>query len=201
MSAMPAKRVSTRAMRSPVNWALLGLVIERSSYGLELFHRFERMYGQALPLSGESHIYAALDQLEQRGFTERIGVSARARQPKPRYRATQSGQSSYEDWLVDQMAAARSREELWIRQLGVFAHDPNAALHLLGRFECEHLKTAGQAARSPDATIDSRADLMDDLVAERQRLAYGEMLSWLQYAQDRFEARLTGAVVDEPAPG
>lgn len=35
-------------MRSPLNWALLGLVIQRPSYGYELVQRFERIYEDAL---------------------------------------------------------------------------------------------------------------------------------------------------------
>ena len=35
-------------MQSPVNWALLGLVIERPSYAYELAKRFERTYGSVL---------------------------------------------------------------------------------------------------------------------------------------------------------
>ena len=34
----------TGSMQSPVNWALLGLVIERPSYAYELAQRFERTY-------------------------------------------------------------------------------------------------------------------------------------------------------------
>jgi DNA-binding PadR family transcriptional regulator len=38
-------------MQSPVNWALLGLVIERPSHAYELAHRFDRTYDGALSLS------------------------------------------------------------------------------------------------------------------------------------------------------
>lgn len=197
MPATPAKRASTRAMTSAINWAVLGLVIERPSYGHELFHRFQRMYGDVMPLSGESHIYAALDALEKRKLVERMGGSTVARQPKPHYRATEQGLSGYEDWVVGEAGYVRRREELWVRQIGVFAHDPSAALRVLGRLEAEQLKKAGQASRSPGTTVDSRADLVEDLVAERQRLADGEVLMWLQYAQDTFELRASSCTTDE----
>ena len=35
-------------MHSPVNWALLGLIIERPSYAYALAQRFERTYGSPL---------------------------------------------------------------------------------------------------------------------------------------------------------
>jgi DNA-binding PadR family transcriptional regulator len=187
-------------MTSAINWAVLGLVIERPSYGHELFHRFERMYGDVMPLSGEPHIYAALNALEGRKLVMRMGGSTLARQPKPCYRATEQGVSGYEDWLVGEAGYVRRREELWVRQIGVFAHDPSAALRVLSRSEAEHLKRAGQAGRSRRTRMVSRADLVEDLVAERQRLADGEVLSWLQYAQDTFELRVSSPAADE-SPG
>lgn len=43
------KTERTIPMRSPVNWTVLGLVIERSSYGWELWTRFERLYDDVMP--------------------------------------------------------------------------------------------------------------------------------------------------------
>lgn len=200
MSAMPASRAAPKEMRSPIYWALLGLVIERSSYGFELFHRYQRIYGHVQPLSSESHVYSALDVLEERLLVRQVRGGT-ARQPKPCYRATNAGRAGYEDWLVEQVAATRGREEQWIRQFGVFANDPDAALNLLSRFQSEYLKRTGEAARSPVRTIESNADLVDALVVERQRLADGEMLTWLQHAQDGFEMRLSGSAADESPSG
>lgn len=185
-------------MTSVVYWVLLGLVIERPSYGLELYHRFQRMYGNVLSVRSESHVYAALNSLEKRELIETIPGTAVARQPKPHYKATPSGVRDYADWLVDQVAEDRRRQELLVRQLGIFAHDPDAALDLIGRFEEQHLKSASQTAHLSGTPSDSRADLIVDLVAERQRLADGAMLSWLHYAEDRIEARAGRSYIDDP---
>jgi DNA-binding PadR family transcriptional regulator len=198
MAATRANRTPVQAMRSIVYWVLLGLVIERSSYGLELYHRFQRMYGDVLSVRSESHVYGALDSLEKRELIETIPGTGVARQPKPHYKATQHGVCSYEDWLVAQVADERRRQELWVRQLGIFAHDPDAALHLVGRFEEQHLKSATQVVQLPGVPSDSRAELIVDLVSERQRLADGGMLSWLHYAEDRIEARAGRPYVDDP---
>jgi DNA-binding PadR family transcriptional regulator len=185
-------------MASLVYWVLLGIVIERPSYGLELSHRFQRMYGDVLPVSSESHVYGALDSLQKRELIETIPGTGVARQPKPHYKATPHGVRSYEDWLVAQVDDERRRQELWVRQLGIFAHDPAAALRLIGRFEDQHLKGTAQTSRLPATPSDSRAELIEDLVAERQRLADGEMLSWLHYAEDRIGARAGRRYVDDP---
>lgn len=201
MRASTAKTRGARGMTSSVNWALLGLVISRSSYGLELARRFERTYGEVLPLSGDSHVYLALDRLEARGLIEVVPGTEAGRQPKPHYRATPSGVRGYEDWLVEQVDVERRRQELWVRQLAVFAHDPEAALHVIERFEHRYLARAGQAGRSPDATlIDPHAELIEGLVAEQQRIAVGGMLSWLRRTHARFEALVECAPGDDGAP-
>lgn len=189
-------------MTSSVNWALLGLVIERPSYGLELYNRFERVYADVLPVSSESHIYSALDALSSRGMVEPVPGTEIGRQPKLHYQATVFGLRSYEDWLVAQVDAERRRQELWVRQLAIFAHHPDAALHVVGRFESQYLKGAARTKpirRLPDgAASNPRAELIDDLVAERQRIADGGMLSWLRYTHDRFTALAGKSPVNDP---
>lgn len=200
MSGISARQASGRELTSVIYWVLLGLVIKRPSYGLELYHRYQRKYGDVLPMSGESRVYGALDSLEKRKLVERMPGSEVARQPKPHYKATELGVSSYEDWLVAQVSEERHRQELWVRQLDIFAGDPAAILDLIGRFEKQHLKGIAEIAGLPAAPSDSRAELIEDLVAERHRLASGEMLSWLHYAEDRIGARPGRSYVDDP-PG
>jgi DNA-binding PadR family transcriptional regulator len=200
MTSTPARQPQNRELTSLLYWVLLGRVIERPSYGLELYQRCQRMYGDVLPMSGPSRVYGGLDSLEKRKLIQKIPGSAVARQPKPRYRATGDGVRSYQDWLVAQVDEERCRQELWVRQLGLFAHNPAAASQLVQRFEAQHLKGAAEIARLPGAPSDSRAEPIEDLVAERHRLAGGGMLAWLHYAEDRFEAHAKRSKVDDP-PG
>jgi len=187
-------------MTSVVYWAVLGLVIERPSYGLELYNRYQRLYADLLPISGSSHIYTALDELESRGFIETIPEVATGRQPKPHYRVTTLGISHFEDWYVEQMDAQRRSLELWARQLAIFAHDPTTAIDLIRRFRREYLAKAGQIGQGPQGSIGaSRGALIDELVAEQQRIAAGGMLSWLRFANARFEQRARSIAGDDPA--
>jgi DNA-binding PadR family transcriptional regulator len=186
-------------MTSSVNWVLLGLVIDRSSYGLELAHRFQRVYADVLPVSGDSHIYGALDALKGRGMIEIVPGTEIGRQPKLHYQATSFGVRSYEDWLVAQADDELRRQELWVRQLEVFASDPVAALRVIGRFERRYLKGAGQIGHSLEGSVvASRATLIDELVAEQRRLAAGGMLSWFRFAQETFEALAGKPQIDDP---
>lgn len=200
MAATSVKKTPGRIMTSPVYWALLGLVIERPSYGWELYNRFQRVYTDALHLSGESHVYAGLDALEQRELIETIPGIGVGRQPKPHYKATPHGVRSHEDWLVEQIDAQSRRQELWVRQLAIFAHDPDAALRVLGRYERQYLTEAGHTGRPPEGSATgSSSGLIDTLVAEQQRIEVGGMLSWLGYAKARFEALAGNVARDDPA--
>lgn len=180
---------------------MLGLVIERPSYGLELFNRYQRRYAETWPVSAASHVYAALDALRDRGLIESMATAVDGdRQPKPHYRATRLGVRSYEDWLVEQVDQARRRQELLVRQLGTFVQSPPAALRVLSRLERQCLQTAGDGtAATTAATSGSREELVDWLVAERQRLDVGGTLAWLRHAAGIFEALASGGERDESA--
>src|SRR5580692_904308 len=136
MLGRAARDTGTGAMRSPVNWAVLGLMIERPSYGYEILQRFERNYGDLLKLSSPSQIYTALDSLVDRGMIEATrepspGVSSR--QPRLHYRATEEGISSYQEHLMGQAEEDRRRSSLFARELAALA--PEAALAVLDRYE------------------------------------------------------------------
>jgi hypothetical protein len=101
---------------------------------------------------------------------------------------------------VEQMDAQRRSLELWARQLAIFAHDPTTAIDLIRRFRREYLAKAGQIGQGPRGSIGaSRGALIDELVAEQQRIAAGGMLSWLRFANARFEQRARSIAGDDPA--
>jgi DNA-binding PadR family transcriptional regulator len=197
MGAKAVAEKGTGALRSPVSWALLGLVIQRPSYGYELVQRFERTFADALDLSSLSQIYTALDTLRRRGLTEEFVVEdegdahAIVRQPKPHYRATAEGVRHYEQWLVGQIREERRRSRLFARQLSVLP--PSTALGIIERCEQACLEEAKGA--HPAGGEDGPA-LADRLLCEDGRLAVEARLAWLEYAR-----RELGALVDERAAG
>ncbi len=174
-------------MRSPVSWALLGLVIERPSYGYELMQRFERTYGDALELSSPSQIYVALDTLARRGLIEDLPTDGAAsvvvRQPKPHYRATTGGLDSYQEWLLAQMRGERRRSRLFARQLA--ALEPRVALAVIERYERACLREASELPKAVDETS-AAAGLAARLADEEERLAVGARLTWIEYARREF---------------
>lgn len=173
------------AMRSPVNWALLGLVIQRASYGYELAQRFEQTYGDAIELSSRSHIYAAIDSLAARGLIERAPpetvMEDEARQPRPHYRATKAGICSYEHWLIDYLEEDQRRARIFARQLAALR--PEHALRVLSRLSEASLRDIGKPPTEADPESDRPDTPGERLVDEQQRLRAGAMVSWIQFAQ------------------
>ena len=173
-------------MRSLVNWALLGLIIDRPSYAYELAQRFERTYQEALSLSSVSHVYIAVSALQDRGLIEEIAGTRSGRQPKPHYRATPMGVQKYRDWLVEQIGEDRQRQRLFVLQLGALARKPEMAIEVLDRFEKSCL---AEAAKTPLPINEQGVGpaLIARLVGEENRLAVGAKLAWVQYAREAFK--------------
>jgi DNA-binding PadR family transcriptional regulator len=182
-----------RSMRSPVNWTVLGLVIERPSYGWELWTRFERLYGDVLPI-GESNVYAALDALRERGFIEEVEelrgeASAASRQPRPHYRATSEGLDDYAAWVIAQAREHNRRSLLFARQLGALAQQPQTALAILKRYEQACLDDKGaKIPTQSEFPVDVVPGLADRLASAYGRNVMAATLGWIAYARREFEA-------------
>jgi DNA-binding PadR family transcriptional regulator len=181
-------------MTSPVNWALLGLVIERPDYGYRLRQRFDDVYRDVLSISSESHIYTGLNMLEGRDLIERdpeapVVQSGTDRQPKPRYRATPKGLRSYRERMLAQAQDDRRHSRLFIRQLALFRREPEVALEILERLRSACLEEASSTPiPTTSAGIGEASGLAERLAAEDSRLAMEAKLPWIDYARREFQA-------------
>jgi DNA-binding PadR family transcriptional regulator len=128
-------RKTPAPMTSPVNWALLGLIIERESYAFELAQRFQEIYRDVISLSSTSHIYTALGVLEERALIEQTPGTRAGRQPKPNYRATPEGIQNYAEWLVGYVREDRRRQAMFVLGLSALAANPNWVAEILDRYE------------------------------------------------------------------
>jgi DNA-binding PadR family transcriptional regulator len=177
-------------MRSLVNWALLGLIIDRPSYAYELAQRFERTYEGALALSSVSHVYVALGTLRERGLVEEMAGTRSGRQPKPHYRATEKGIGAYRDWLVEQLSEDRQRQKLFVLQLGALTRNLDIALEVVDRVEAACLDEASRTplGSGPSAVGERPGQMVGRLIGEESRLAVGAKLAWVQYAREELRA-------------
>lgn len=180
-------------MRSPVNWAVLGLVVERPTYAYDLAQRFERRFGDVLSLSNIGHVYTALGALGERGLVEEIPGTRSGRQPKPHYRATTAGVEQYRAWLVGQAGEAHRQHQLFVLALGALAGDHAEALEVLSRYEqvwlTEGMRTP--ISRDSDTALDRVTTLLGRMIDEDNRLSVGARLEWIEYA--RAQLREAGA--------
>lgn len=181
----------TASMRSTVSWALLGIVIERPSYGYELAIRFQRTYGETLELSSRSHIYAALDALTRYGLVEEHAAGSppagARRHPKAHYRATPRGVAGHHEWLLQQLAEQRRRSRLFTIQLAKL--QPQAALELLERYEQDALQASTRTPAAAEHATATAEQLAERLVSEEERLALNAKLAWIEYARRELEAQ------------
>jgi DNA-binding PadR family transcriptional regulator len=187
MGTRNAREHVSQPMHSPVNWALLGLVIERPSYAYELARRFERVYEGALSLSSVSHIYMALPTLLERGLIEEVGSDRQARRSRRRYQATELGVAEHAHWVVGQVAEEQRRQHLLVAQLGVLARDPQRAHDLLNAYEQACLTEIADAAPA-SARAPGTAGLVKRLLGEQTRLGIAAKLRWAQYARGELNA-------------
>lgn len=177
------------SMQSPVNWALLGLVIERPSYAYKLAQRFDATYEGALALSSTSHVYTALRSLLERGLIEEVPGSGTGRQPKPCYRATGAGLAHYKEWLIGQLSEERRRQRLFTIELAALMSEPQLARAVIDGYEQECLREAGESKPGPhDAPKDASSPLAERLASEEKRLALGARLTWVQYVRRELRA-------------
>lgn len=180
-----------RAIRSPVTWALLGLVIERPSYGYELCKRFERRYAQSLPISSESHIYRSLDTLETKALIEQMPGSGgpTARQPRPCYCSTENGMTGYCAWLRATARRQTLPSELFACALAALAHRPRIALLVIDDYEKAHLLGVARAGSESSVELrdPGRTGLAERLLSEGRRLGMEVTPLWIAYARRQFE--------------
>lgn len=196
----PEDAASIRRMTSQVNWALLGLLIERPDYKYRLTQRFESAFGDVLSFGSPSHIHTALSELKRRGLIERVpGRPATrmdtARQRGPRYRATPQGLQGFREHMLDQIWEDRRQAWLFARQLALLAGEPEVAIEVLEHRQRACLQETGRARsaragnpRLDDYDDDSSQELADRLVSEDARLAPASTLPWIDYARAEFEA-------------
>ena len=193
MKPRPSEYGRFQPPQSTVQWALLGVVIERPSYAYELATRLERFYGGEVRLSSTSYAYKALEALKDRALVEVVPGAGSDRQPKPIYRATLAGVAAFQEQLVSEVSEERRRSRVSARKLAVFAREPDVALELIGRMRETCLKEAVRSSSSSfqgQDQLDTTSSLGARLAAEEGRLALDAKLAWLDYAARELKAQV-----------
>ncbi len=172
-------------MTSPVNWALLGLIIERESYAYELAQRFHSIYRNVISLSSTSHIYTALGVLQERLLIDQIPGRRPGRQPKPTYRATALGIESFGDWLVGYVREDRRRQVSFVLGLSALAGNTNWVAEILDRYEQAWLEHdgAGELFALDGVPEGPGGELTARILSEENDLTGAAKRSWIKHAR------------------
>jgi DNA-binding PadR family transcriptional regulator len=168
-------------------------VIERPSYGYEVWQRFEARFGGVIDV-GASRIYQAFDCLLADGLIEQAQITAGGsrRQPRPCYRATDRGTHAHRTWLAEELRGDPARLELNRRLHATGADDIATLLEVVDRYEqacLDEMTELHPAARATPGFAGGAPDAMRDrLLAEEHRLVLEARMKWILFARRQLEA-------------
>jgi DNA-binding PadR family transcriptional regulator len=196
------KRFGERAVKAGTRYAVLGLLLERPSYGYEVLVRFRRAFDAGRWAVSPQGLYASLDRLERDGLIEPVAeqvAGGRRRQPKTPYRVTASGARELRQFLASPMNADPSRAEFLVRLQCAVSKDAQALLRLLDGYEhacLDELARIGGEAQADEPAAAQLAELVERLALEDRRLGLQARLTWIEFARQE----LHGAGAGQEAP-
>ena len=171
-------------MKAGTTYAVLGLLLERPSYGYELLVRFRSAFDVVEWGITPQGLYASLDRLERDGLIEPVDArppDASRRQPRTPYRVTPAGVRELERFLGEPIDADPPPAELLVRLQCVAARDAGALLRMLDGYEATCLDELG---RLGDAVRAAAGDaLLERLALEERRLGVQARLRWIDFAR------------------
>jgi DNA-binding PadR family transcriptional regulator len=178
-----------------IRHALLALLSEGPTYGLQLRQEFEERTGDVWPLN-VGQVYTTLQRLERDGLVEVDGAGDDDRQR--RFRITPDGEAELASWLESPSeVTAPPRDELVIKVL-VASRLPGADVHGLIQVHRRHLVQLMQEwtrLKEDEAEFDLALALAVD--AELYRL--DSVIRWLDSADGRLKRAASEPLVEVPS--
>ena len=175
--------------------ALLGLLLQRSSYPYELADRLRQRVGPAWAVNS-GQLYQTIDRLEHDGLIERIDTGAQGREDRHVFKATSSGAEEFERWFAEGTSVTRlCRRPLTVKLALAGPARLNDALEQVANYELEcaarltelsrlHESVSVQGPRVRADHVLLRLNLSADIFALEAELRWArhahEMISWLQ---------------------
>lgn len=174
-------------LRAGAKAAVLGLVLQRPSYGYELVARFDRVFGQPAWDWGvsPSAIYKALNELEDERMIEPFdsAFDSTTRQPKTHYRATPKGARAMSEYLSAPLPADPSQPDFLIRINSGIELRPDGLVSMLEKYARTCLETLADIAKAPPADT-----IYERLTRQQRQLIVQAQLSWIDYALTELRA-------------
>jgi DNA-binding PadR family transcriptional regulator len=183
-------------MKAGTKYAVLGLLLERPSYGYEVLVRFRRAFDVGRWAITPQALYASLDRLERDGLIEPIVTAAgdvSRRQPKTPYRVTADGARALRHFLEVPMSPDPTRAEFLVRLQCAASKDSDALLRMLEGYEHACL---GELGRLQEAdALAAPGTLVERLALEDRRLGIQARLTWIDFARQQLRSAAPLAAV------
>jgi DNA-binding PadR family transcriptional regulator len=184
-------------VKSGTKYAVLGLLLERPSYGYEVLVRFRRAFDAGQWAITPQGLYASLDRLERDGLIEPIlerGHDASRRQPKTPYRVTADGARTLRRFLETPMGPDPTRAEFLVRLQCAGSKEGVGLLAMLESYERACLDELSRiaVATPADEAAAPLGTLVERLALEDRRLGLQARLMWIDFARQQLRP-LVGA--------
>jgi DNA-binding PadR family transcriptional regulator len=177
-------------MKAGTKYAVLGLLLERPSYGYEVLVRFRRAFDAGQWAITPQGLYASLDRLERDGLIEPIALETAdtsRRQPKTPYRVTADGARALRHFLETPMSPDPTRAEFLVRLQCAASKDSEALLRMLDGYENACLDELGRLTHGGDE-IAQIGTLVELLALEDRRLGIQARLTWIDFARQQLRS-------------
>ncbi|HYV14447.1 MAG TPA: PadR family transcriptional regulator [Conexibacter sp.] len=180
-------------MKAGTKYAVLGLLLERPSYGYEVLVRFRRAFDAGQWAITPQGLYASLDRLERDGLIEPIALESAdvsRRQPKTPYRVTADGARALRHFLEAPMGPDPTRAEFLVRLQCAASKDAEALLSMLDGYENACLDELGRLTPGTQDVngLAQPGTLVERLALEDRRLGIQARLTWIDYARQQLRS-------------
>ena len=180
--------------------ALLGLLLEGSSYPYQLADRLKERLGPAWAVSS-GQVYNTIGQMEREELIEPVGDSVRGQDKRRRFVSiTHRGHREFEDWLVAMSGVVKLRRRPELLKITLAGPERlNISLDQIGAFEKGCTRRLNELRGARDLIPDQRTRVRADHVLLRLNLSFDismlegelqraresrEMLLWLHAQPD-----------------
>jgi DNA-binding PadR family transcriptional regulator len=172
---------------SPLKGAVLGLLIERPSYGYELANRLSARLGPAWQIAPKS-IYPLLDQLERAGLAKSVVEPnpTSPRQQRTVYYPTEQAPAALSHWIGTSTPKEPLRADLQAKIAVARIEDAPRLLRMLDNYERECLELL-EATCEEQLSIQSWRTLLMDLTLEAADAHLRAELEWVTLARRRIQ--------------
>lgn len=178
------------AALTTASWLVFALVVERPSYGYELYRRYDERFGSFLRMT-RPRVYRTLERLENTRMIEKISLDpseARGKQERLRrtYRATGSGVKAYRHWVADRIRDDPQRVALLgrIASTGLLGIDAIGAV--IDRYASECMEELGELRKLPafdPKESENIGRVAEALVLDHQRRELRAHIDWATHAR------------------